>query len=84
MSAADEYRSADSETVYTTPQQLSTARRARAAIAELEAALAERDGMLEEAWDWYETRWTPDHGQYMQHDAWLHDLRARAAEGSET
>jgi len=41
MSAVDEYQLADSETVYTTPQQLSTARRARAAIAELEAAPAE-------------------------------------------
>ena len=37
MRAVEEYREADSETTYTTPQEAATARKARAAIAELEA-----------------------------------------------
>jgi hypothetical protein len=37
MSAVDDYREADSKTTYTTPQEAATARKARAAIAELEA-----------------------------------------------
>ena len=37
MSAVEEYREADSETTYTTPQEAATARKARAAITELEA-----------------------------------------------
>lgn len=43
MSAVEEYRLADSETMYTTPQQLSTARKARAAIAEMKASAVEGD-----------------------------------------
>jgi len=37
VSAVDDYREADSETTYTSPQEAATARKARAAIAELEA-----------------------------------------------
>lgn len=40
MSAVEEYRKADAETTYTSPQELSTARKAKAAIAELEAELS--------------------------------------------
>jgi septal ring factor EnvC (AmiA/AmiB activator) len=54
-----------------------------ASKAEAEAALAERDRMLDVAYADYAEEWHDGDPQFVQHDRWLADLRARAEEGRE-
>jgi len=49
---------------------------------EAEAALAERDRMLDVAYADYAEEWHDGDPQFVQHDRWLADLKARAEEGT--